>query len=164
MELLIRKVEKGDLGAVLALIREFAQFEELSDACEVTVEKLEKAMFTKAAVGEGLLAIDDGVPVGYALFFPNFSSFRGQRGLYLDDIFVKSEYRGKGVGEAIIKEIAQLAASRGMERLDFLVLDWNTPAARFYEKLGAVKDPEERHYKFADEAFRQLVSDNREGV
>lgn len=154
----ITKVEKRDLAAVLSLIHEFALFEELSHLCEVTLERLETAMFAPGAVVEGLIARQDDAAIGYALFFPNFSSFRGQRGLYLDDIFVKNEYRGEGVGEALLKEIARIAASRGLERIDFLVLDWNKPAARFYDKLGAVKDPEERHYKFTDEAFTRLAS------
>jgi ribosomal protein S18 acetylase RimI-like enzyme len=158
MDLKIKAVGQADLETVVCLIREFAEFEDLSDVCEVTAEKLLEAMFTAGAVVEGLLAFDGALAIGYALFFPNFSSFRGQRGLYLDDIFVKNEYRGKGIGEALLKEIARLAASRGLERIDFLVLDWNTPAAGFYEKLGAAKDAEERHYKFTDDAFRRLAS------
>jgi GNAT superfamily N-acetyltransferase len=158
MRLSLKKIERADLAAVLLLIQEFALFEELSHVCEVTVEKLEAAMFARGAVVEGLIARSGDAAIGYALFFPNFSSFRGQRGLFLDDIFVKNEFRGKGVGELLLKEIAGIAASRGLERIDFLVLDWNKPAARFYEKLGAVRDPEERHYKFTDQAFKELAS------
>jgi GNAT superfamily N-acetyltransferase len=158
MNLSIRKIGPSDLETVISLIREFAFFEDLSDVCEVTAEKVSVAMFADGAVLEGLLAFDDEKPAGYALFFPNFSSFRGQRGLYLDDIFVRKEYRGQGVGEALLKEIARLAASRNLERIDFLVLDWNKPAMRFYEKLGAVQDAEERHFKFTDDAFDGLAS------
>lgn len=164
MNLSIAAIRPDDLETVLSLIREFALFEELSDVCEVTVERLREAMFGNGAVVEGLLAFDGERAVGYALFFPNFSSFRGQRGLYLDDIFITSLYRGKGVGEAILKELARLAASRGLERIDFLVLDWNKPALGFYEKLGAVRDAEERHYKFTDEAFQRLATEHTENT
>ena len=157
MTLSIRKIEPTDLETVISLIREFALFEDLSDVCEITAEKLSLAMFGDGAILEGLLAFVDDAPAGYALFFPNFSSFRGQRGLYLDDIFVRKEYRGQGIGEALLKEIARISASRGFERIDFLVLDWNKPAIRFYEKLGAVKDGDERHFKFTDDAFRRLA-------
>jgi len=158
MNLTIRKIEPTDLESVISLIREFALFEDLSDVCEVTTEKLSVAMFADGAVLEGLAAFVDDKPAGYALFFPNFSSFRGQRGLYLDDIFVRQEYRGQGVGEGLLKEIARLAASRNLERIDFLVLDWNKPAIRFYEKLGAAVDGEERHFKFTDDALDRLAS------
>ena len=157
MELTIRPVDRNDLAAVVNLIREFAAFEDLSQYCEVTVERLDLAMFSGDGVVKGLIAMDGEVPIGYALFFANFSSFRGQRGLYLDDIYVKEAYRGKGVGEAILKQIAADAAARGLERIDFLVLDWNKPATAFYKKLGAADDPDERHYKFTDDAFRKLA-------
>jgi GNAT superfamily N-acetyltransferase len=157
MDVSIKPIVASDLDEVLSMIREFALFEDLSDACQVTFERLEAAMFDPGAVTEGLIARVDGNPAGYALFFPNFSSFRGQRGLYLDDIFVRKEHRASGLGGAMIKEIARIATARGFERIDFLVLDWNKPAQRFYEKLGAVQDPQERHYKFTDAAFQKLA-------
>ena len=113
-------------------------------------------MFGDGAVVDGLIAFDGETPVAYALFYPNFSSFRGQRGLYLEDIYIKSEYRRSGLGEKMLKEIAYTAASRGFERIDFMVLDWNTPAAKFYERLGAIRDNDERHFKFTDDAFARL--------
>jgi len=104
------------------------------------------------------VALVDGKGVGYAFFFPNFASFRGQRGFYLEDIYIAESYRGKGVGEAMLRELARLAASRGYERIDFVVLDWNTSAIEFYKKLGAEMDRSERHFKFTDDAFRSLAS------
>ena len=157
MELTIRSIRPEDLAPVISLLREFAAFEHLSDYCTATEERLQGAMFGNAAVVEGLIAFDGETPIGYALFYPNFSSFRGQLGLHLDDIYIKSEFRGMGVGESMLKEVARIAALRGFERIDFQVLDWNTPAIKFYEKLGAVSNDEETHYKFADEAFRSLV-------
>ncbi|MEO6654657.1 MAG: GNAT family N-acetyltransferase [Pyrinomonadaceae bacterium] len=154
----IRSLQPADLASVVSLMREFASFENLSDFCTVTVERLDAAMFGDDAVVEGLIAFDDQIPVAYALFYPNFSSFRGQRGLYLEDIYINDKYRGIGLGENMVKEIARMAASRGFERIDFLVLDWNTPAVKFYNKLGAIRDGEERHFKFTDEAFIKLAS------
>ena len=154
----IRTIEPADLSVILDLMREFAEFEKLSHVLEVTRDRLNAAMFGEAGFVEGLIAEDDGTPVGHALFYPHFASFRGQRSLYLEDIYVKPEYRGQGVGERMIREIARTAASRGYERIDFQVLEWNTPAVEFYEKLGAVRDPDERHYKFTDDAFRTLAA------
>ena len=158
MDIEIRKMETADVGAVLDLIREFAAFEDLSQYCEVDEERLATAMFGETGVVEGLVALAGRESIGYTLFFPNFSSFRGQRGFYLDDIYVKQEYRGQAVGERMLREVARMADERGFERIDFLVLDWNRPAIAFYDKLGAVPDPDERHYKFVDEAFRRLSS------
>jgi ribosomal protein S18 acetylase RimI-like enzyme len=114
-------------------------------------------MFGDNAGVEGICAFDGEQPIGYALFYPNFASFRGQRGMYLEDIYVKQEYRGNGVGKTMLKKIARLAAKRGYERLDFLVLDWNDQAAKFYRSLGADRDDAERHFKFTDAAFRSLA-------
>ncbi len=158
MDITIRDIASDDISAVIGLIREFAEFEGLGPHCEITEERLGAAMFGSAAVVEGLIAVDGSRAVGYALYFPNFSSFRGQRGLYLDDIYVSGDHRGQAIGEAMLKQIAQTAVERGFERIDFLVLDWNTKAADFYLKLGAVRDDEERHFKFTDEAFRRLAS------
>lgn len=158
MDLTIRKIDPEDVPAVISLIREFAAFEKLSDYCEVSEEKLDAAMFGERAVAEGLIAFDGDRAIGYAIFYPNFASFRGQRGLYLEDIYVNDGYRGNGVGQAMIRELARITVERGFERIDFLVLDWNTAAVEFYKKLGAVRDDEERHFKFTDDAFRRLAS------
>ena len=159
MGITIRVATENDIPAVISLIHEFAAFEELSDFCEVDKSRLSIAMFGAGGFVQGLIAEDGERPVGYALYFRNFSSFRGQRGFYLDDIYVTEAYRGQGVGEMMLRKIARHATSEGLERIDFLVLDWNTPAAGFYRKLGAIHDPEERHYKFTDDAFRRLASD-----
>lgn len=158
MDLNIRNITQPDLPAVIGMLREFADFENLSDYCTATEERLYMAMFGDNAVVEGLIALDGETPVAYALYYPNFSSFRGERGIHLDDIYITSAYRKNGVGELILKKIAQIAASRGFERIDFNVLEWNTPALKFYDKHGAVCNKEERHFKFAGEAFETLAS------
>ena len=149
-------VEK-DVPAIIAMIREFAAFENLSEFCEVSAESLIDAMFGENSCVEGLIAFDvDEKSVGYALFYENFSSFRGQRGLYLDDLYVRKDFRGRKIGEAFLRKIAAVAASRNFRRIDFLVLDWNEPAIKFYEKLGAQKDESERHFRFVGTAFENL--------
>lgn len=152
----IEKAAPENIPQILALLREFAEYENLSDFCEVTEEKLEIALFGEGKTAEAIVAFDGETPIGYAIFFPYFATFRGQRGLYLEDIFITKSHRKKGVGEMMLRFIAKLAKSRGFERIDFQVLKWNKPAIEFYEKLGAVRDDEERHFKFTDEAFQKL--------
>ncbi len=154
----IRKIQANDIITLVDLLHEFAEYEKLLDMFEVTEERLLTAMFGDAAFVEGLIAFDDDIPAGHALFYPSFASFRGQRGMYLEDIYVRPEYRGRGLGRSILREIARIASSRGFERIDFLVLDWNEPAIGFYRELGAMSDNATRHFKFIDEAFRSLTS------
>ena len=146
-----------DLTAVVGLLREFAAFEDLTDYCTVNEERLSAAMFGENAVLEGLLALEGETAVASALFYPNFSSFRGERGIHLEDIYIRSEYRKRGLGVAMLKEIARIADSRGFERIDFNVLEWNAPALKFYVKHGAVCNEEERHFKFSGTAFETLA-------
>jgi ribosomal protein S18 acetylase RimI-like enzyme len=154
----IKKAAEENIPQIIALMREFAEYENLLDYCEVTEERLRVALFGETKVADAVVAFEDEKPIGYAVFYPNFATFRGQRGLYLEDIYITKEFRGRGVGEAIIKYLAKAAKERGFERIDFQVLEWNTPAIKFYEKLGANRDDEERHFKFTDEAFQNLAA------
>lgn len=157
MKFQIEIAEEKDIPQIVEMLREFAAFENLSEFCEVTVENLTDAMFGANHCVEGLLAFDaEKNPIGYALFYENFASFRGQRGFYLEDLYVKNEYRGRKIGEAFLRKIAQIAASRNFKRIDFMVLDWNEAAIKFYGKLGAEKDESERHFRFTDAAFEKL--------
>jgi ribosomal protein S18 acetylase RimI-like enzyme len=154
----IRKALPKDMSGVIGLLREFAEFEKLDHYLEITNEKLADVLFGDDAFVECLVAFDNSMLVAYAILYPNFATFRGQKGMYLEDIFIKSEYRGTGLGERLLKEIAKLARVRGCQRIDFVVLDWNTPAIRFYEKHGAVRDEQERRFKFVNDAFERLAS------
>ena len=154
----IRKASESDCEGITALMRTFAEYEKLGQYCEITEEKLSTAMFREGAFVEGIVAFDDETMIAYALFYKSFASFRGQRGVYLEDIFIDKNYRGMGIGETMLKKIAQSAKSQGAERIDFQVLDWNAPAIGFYEKLGAVSNQDESHFKFSDEAFEKLAS------
>lgn len=152
----IQTANENNTAQILEMIREFAAFENLSDYCEVTEEKLKDAMFGANPCVEGLMAFVENAPVGYALFSENFTSFRGQRGLYLEDLYVRTDFRRLKMGEAFLRKLAQIARARNFERIDFLVLDWNEPAIKFYKKLGAETNPDERHFRFAGEAFEKL--------
>lgn len=157
MEIRIAKATEDDIPGIVALLREFAGFLDLERYLEVTGERLFQAMFAPEAFVEGLMAFDGEKPVAYAIFFPSFTSFRGQRGLFLEDIYIKPEYRRHKLGERMIREIAVIARARGFERIDFHVLEDNRSAIRFYEKHGAVRDDAERHFKFIGEAFERLA-------
>jgi GNAT superfamily N-acetyltransferase len=157
MTIRIEKAVEENVPQIFGLMREFAEYENLLDSFETTEERLKTALFGDGKVAEAILAFDGETAVAYAVFFPNFATFRGQRGLYLEDIFITKNARGRGAGEMILKYIARLAKERGYERIDFQVLEWNAPAIGFYEKLGAVRDDEERHFKFTDEAFQNLA-------
>ena len=116
------------------------------------------AMFGTNAFVLGLMAFQDEIPVGYAIFYPNFLTFRGQRGFFLEDLYVSGSARGTGIGRQMLIRIAKMATERGFERIDFLVLDWNESAIGFYRKLGAEKSDGEGHFKFTDEAFKVLAA------
>lgn len=157
MNLQIRKSTSKDIPAIIELMREFAEFENLSDSLEVNQENLRDAMFGENAFVEGLIAFDAETAVAYAIFLPYFSSFRGQRSVYLEDIYITENYRKSGLGEKMLREIARVGKEKGAVRMDFQVLDWNAPAINFYKKHGAVIDDSERHLKFTDEAFQKLT-------
>lgn len=153
----IRMIEPADLSGIVKLMRNFAEFENLGEYCDITEEKLKTVMFNSGAFVEGVGAEDGGSLIGYAFFYPHFSSFRGQPGFYLEDIFVSDGSRGKGVGRLMLAKIAAIAIERGFERIDFMVLDWNTPAVDFYNNLGAERNDNERHFKISGEALTRLA-------
>jgi GNAT superfamily N-acetyltransferase len=157
MPIRIEKAAEENIPQIITLMREFAEYEKLLGSFEVTEERLKRALFGETKVSDAILAFKDEKAVAYAVFFPYLATFRGQRGFYLEDIFITKEERGRGIGEMMLKHIAKLAKKRGFERIDFQVLKWNTPAIAFYERFGAVRDDEERHFKFTDEAFQRLA-------
>lgn len=163
MDFRIESITKKDIPAIIKLMTEFAEYEKLSEFIEVEEPNLQEAMFGKSAFVEGLMALRDAEPVGYAIFYPCFSTFRGQRGMFLEDLFVSAQCRGSGLGERMLREVARIAAARGFERIDFHVLEWNRSAIGFYEKLGAVCSTEEACFKFTDDAFRRLAGGLPEG-
>jgi GNAT superfamily N-acetyltransferase len=158
MNLRIETATEKDIPAIIKLMREFAEYENLLDYLEITEEKLYQAMFGAGGFVECLIASDDEKPVAYALFYLNFASFRGQTGIFLEDLYITENYRGRGLGEMMLRQIARIGKAGGAVRMDFQVLDWNAPAISFYKKHGAKMDESERHFKFTDEAFDGLAS------
>jgi len=153
----IRPAVPADAAAIISLMRDFAVFEKLLEYFEITDSKLIEVLFGKDRFAQCLVAEDGGLLAAYAIFYPNFATFRGQLGMHLEDLYISPEFRGRGIGEAMLREIAKIAAARGFERIDFQVLDWNKPAIDFYLKHGAVRDDVERHFKFTDNAFTELA-------
>ncbi len=139
MSLLIRSATVDDVPQILAFIRGLAEYEQLLGELEATEERLRATLFPAAGhpPAECVLAIEDGQPAGFALFFTNYSTFLARPGLYVEDVFVVPDRRGRGIGKALMLHLARLANQRGCGRMDWSVLDWNAPAIAFYESLGA---------------------------
>ncbi len=135
--LTLRFAGPSDAGAILGFIKELAEYERLSHEVVATEDTLRASLFEGRRVAEVVLAELAGNPVGFALFFYNFSTFLGQPGIYLEDLYVTPAMRGKGVGAALLSFLGRLACERGCGRLEWAVLDWNEPAISFYKKLGA---------------------------
>lgn len=157
MEPTIRNAEEADVPIILSLIADFAAFENLSEYLTISEADLHAAMFGESAFVEGLICEFGGETAGFALFYPRFSSFRGQQGYHLEDIYIDSAFRGRGLGEALLREIARKGKARGFGRIDFQVLEWNFAAIEFYKSLGAVLDDEDKHFRFVDDAFDRLA-------
>ena len=133
----IRKAEPDDVPLILEFIQSLAEYERLRDSCVATEENLRATLFSSQPAAEVIIASIDGNPVGFALFFHNYSTFLAQRGLYLEDLFVKPEARGEGAGVALLSALARIALERNCGRLEWAVLDWNQLAIDFYQRLGA---------------------------
>ncbi|MGP0066291.1 MAG: N-acetyltransferase family protein [Isosphaeraceae bacterium] len=154
----IRPAREEDAEVVANLVRELAVYEKLEDRAQATPNDFRRHLFGPWPAAEAALAEVDGQPVGFALWFTNFSTFRGQAGLYLEDIFVRPEFRGLGIGKAMLAGLARLAVDRGCGRLEWSVLNWNEPAIGFYRSLGARPMDEWTVYRIDDEPLRRLAA------
>lgn len=137
MTIIIRKAERAAVPLILELIRALAEYEKLLHECHATEDALAEHLFGARPYAEALIAETDGKPAGFALYFHNYSTFLAKPGIYLEDLFVRPEQRGKGIGKALLVRLAQLAVERDCGRLEWAVLNWNEPAIRFYKSLGA---------------------------
>lgn len=157
----LRPAELRDVSTIVALIRELAEFEKLTHLLQVTPEKLRPHLFGEKPVVEAMVAelpesaVPEGEPrvVAFALFFTNYSTFLAQPGLYLEDLYVKPVQRGAGIGEALLTRLARLAVERDCGRFEWSVLNWNTDAIRFYERMGATVLPDWRICRIAGDAL-----------
>ena len=152
----IRKAEREDAALVLGFIKGIAKYEKMENEVEATVELLEEQLFDKGRA-EVIFAMEDGKEVGFALFFHNFSTFVGRGGLYLEDLYVYPEYRGKGYGKALFLELVRIANERKCGRMEWVCLNWNTPSIEFYRSMGAVALDEWTTYRLTEGTIERLT-------
>lgn len=157
MTLAIRPATEADVPIIASLIRALARYERLEHEVQLTDDKLRASMFGARRYAEAILAEDGGEAVGFALFFHNYSTFLAQPGIYLEDLYVHESQRGKGVGKALLIELARIAVERDCGRLEWAVLDWNVDAIGFYQRLGARPNSEWTVYRLTGESLTRLA-------
>ena len=153
----IRPATREDVPVILELIRGLAEYEKLAHECVATEGAIRESLFGARPQAEVLIALADGMPAGFALFFPNYSTFLAKPGIYLEDLFVKPAFRGRGIGKALLAHLAKLAVERHCGRLEWSVLDWNQDAIRFYGSLGAKAMDEWTVYRVTGESLVRLA-------
>ena len=153
----IRPAEEKDCALVLDFIRRLADYEKLLHEVSATVEDVHRELFEEPASAHALIVYEDGEPVGFALYFYNFSTFLTRRGLYLEDIFIDPAHRGKGYGKALMRHLAKMAVEQKCGRFEWVVLEWNKPAIGFYEKVGAKVMQDWRLCRLTGEALSRFA-------
>ena len=155
----IRAATENDVGVILALIKDLAEYEHLSHEVEATEESIQRSLFGDRPVAEAMIGEHNGIAVSFALFFYNFSTFLGKPGIYLEDLYVKPAYRKNGFGRRILAHIARLTKERNCGRFEWSVLDWNEPAIRTYDRLNARPMKEWILYRLTGEALDRLAQE-----
>ena len=153
----IRPATEADVPLLLEFIRAIAEYEKLLDEVTATEEGVRESLFGERPAAEAVIGDWAGQPVAYAVFFQNFSTFTGRAGLYLEDLFVKPEYRKRGIGKLMLKHLAKIAVDRRCPRFEWIALDWNEPAIKFYEGLGAKQLTDKRYFRMSGEPLKQLA-------
>ncbi len=159
----VRPIRREDVPAAVALVRELADYEKALDEVRLTEEQLTACLFGDSPALFGHVAEKDGEVVGIALWFLNFSTWRGTHGIYLEDLYVQPQHRGSGLGRELLRTLAALCAERGYSRLEWSVLDWNTPSIEFYKAAGAVPMDEWTVFRLTDDALTAFAADHRTG-
>lgn len=149
----LREATRDDVALIRAFVEELADYERLRHAVEATDERLAATLFGERPAAEVVIAEVGDAPAGFALFFPNYSTFRAQTGIYLEDLYVRPEFRGHGIGYGLLCHLARLAVERGCGRLDWEVLDWNEPAIDFYRRIGARSLDDWLHFRLDGDAL-----------
>ena len=162
-KILVRTAEGRDAEVVVELIRQLAAYEKLEAHCVATEDQVRKTLLGKDRCAETLLVFSGEVAAGFAVYFFNYSTFLGKPGLYLEDLFVKPEFRGQGLGKALFAELIKVAAARGCGRMEWSVLDWNEPAMAFYERIGALPQREWIRYRLDEQQISRLAVDGNFG-
>jgi len=154
----ISTATENDLPLILEFIQNLAEYERLRHECIASIDKLRATLFSEPPAAEVIIAKLNGKPVGFALFFHNYSTFLAQRGIFLEDLFVNPEGRGKGVGRALLGRLAQIAIDRDCGRLEWVVLNWNEPAIGFYRSIGATAIDEWTTFRITGDSLTALAS------
>ena len=158
----VRRITPDDVPAVVGLVRELAEYEKAGHEARMTEDQLSAALFAESPLLFGHVAeADDGVVVGMALWFLNFSTWRGTHGVYLEDLYVQPQHRGSGLGRELLRTLADVCVQRGYDRLEWSVLDWNTPSIDFYKAAGAVPMDEWTVFRLTDDALNTFAADRR---
>lgn len=162
MTVVIREAAPGDAPVILAFIKELAVYEKLAHEVVATEDHLRRTLFTEHPKAFALIAEVDGAPAGFALYFFNYSTFLGQHGLYLEDLFVREAHRGAGLGKALLSRLAQIAVENDCGRMEWWVLDWNAPAIKFYKSLSAEAMDEWTVYRLTGDALTTLAASEKQ--
>jgi GNAT superfamily N-acetyltransferase len=157
MALRIERAVEQDIPAIVCLVRHLAEYEKLADAMVSSEDDFRRALFGPQRNVEALMAFAGDAPVGFALYFYNFSTFLGKRGIYLEDLFVEPEHRGQGIGKALLQRLASIAKDQDCGRMEWSVLTWNQPSIDFYHRLGAVTLEDWRTFRLTGEALERLA-------
>ncbi|ALR12715.1 GNAT family N-acetyltransferase [Mycobacteroides saopaulense] len=155
----IRRAAEADVPAIVGLIEDLAEYEKLRDECQITEDQLRTALFGSAPALFAHVAESDGVVCGTAVWFLNFSTWTGRHGIYLEDLYVKPEQRGTGLGKALLSALAAECVANGYTRLEWAVLDWNTPSIKFYDSLGANPQSDWITYRLQGTGLAELAAD-----
>lgn len=157
----IRPASGEDAPLILRFIRELAEYERAPEAVVATVEDVRRSLFTDASTADALICEIDGEPVGFAVYFFNYSTWLGRKGLYLEDLYVTPDRRGRGAGTAMLRHLARFAVEQECGRFEWSVLDWNEPAIRFYESIGAQALDEWVGYRLEGDSLHTFAHENR---
>ena len=160
LDVRIEPAREGDTSLILRLIKALAEYERLSDEVVATEAAVRASLFGRDPKAEAVIAYAGDAPVGFAVWFHNYSTFVGRHGLYLEDLFVVPEWRGRGVGRALLRHLARVAVERGCGRMEWSVLDWNGSAIRFYESLGARPMSDWTVFRVTGDALRRLADED----
>ena len=155
--LIIRPAVFEDAGLILRYIIELAAYENAESSVVTDEAQIAKSLFGPGSPAQALICLADEVPVGYAIYFYNYSSWQGRKGLYLEDLYISPQYRGNGAGQAVLRYLAKTAIKEDCGRLEWSVLDWNTPAIQFYENLGAAAQSEWVKYRLSGESLEKIA-------
>ena len=159
-ELVIRRANRNDVSLILSLIKELAHYEHLAHEITATEAQLEASLFGSKAAAQALIAEYQGEPAGFGVYFYNFSTFLARAGIYLEDLYVRQDFRGKGIGRALLVHLAKLVKKRNGGRLEWAVLSWNKPAIKFYSELEAIAMDEWTVFRLAGAALEKLAGES----